>query len=282
MAEAIINCYPEAIRTPADAQGWKEISDLFEQRWNYPNCIGAMDGKHVAIQKPPGTGKEFFNYKKYCSIVLMAVVDADYKFIWVDIGANGAAADAQIWNTCELKAALSDDTLPIPPPEPLLFDNEPVPFHLIGDEAFALSTNMMKPFGKRALTREEHIFNYRLSRARRVSENAFGLLVNKFRCLHYVLEQDVKNVQIIIHACCILHNIIRSRYPRMHIRNMIDREDANHNFIPGDWRRHANLDDMHRVLRSRKDNKEALAQQLLLKHYFNGIGSVHWQDRIFQ
>ena len=68
-----------------------------------------MDGKNVAILKPSGTGKEFFNYKKYCSIVLMAVVNAGYKFIWVDIGANGAAADAQIWNTLELNFALAED-----------------------------------------------------------------------------------------------------------------------------------------------------------------------------
>ena len=247
IAQALIDVYPEAICTPDTAEGWKDIANLFQQRWNYPNCIGAMDGKHIAIKKPPGTGKEFFNYKKFCSIVMLAIIDADYKFIWVDIGANGAASDAQIWNSCEFNSALANDYLPLPPPEPLPHDTEPVPYHLIADEAFALSTTLMKPYGKRRLTREEHIFNYRLSRARRVSENAFGLLVNKWRCTHFVMGQDVKNVQLIVHACCILHNIVRDRYPHMHVRNMVDREDQNHVQIPGDWRQHCNLNDMHRV-----------------------------------
>ena len=56
----------------------------------------------------------------------MAVVDADFKFIFVDIG---AAADTQVWNTCELNFALTNDRLPVPPPEPLPFDNVPVPFN---------------------------------------------------------------------------------------------------------------------------------------------------------
>ena len=106
------------------------------------------------------------------------MVDADYKFIWIEIGANGSASDVQIWNTCASNSALTDDHLPVPPHERLPHDTESMPFHLIGDEAFALSTNLMqKPFSKRKLTREVHIFNYCLSRARRVTKNAFGLLV---------------------------------------------------------------------------------------------------------
>ena len=80
--------------------------------------------------------------------------------------------------------------------------------------------------------------NYCLSLVRRVSENAFGLLVNKFRCLHYVMPQEVKNVKLIVLACCILHNIIRDRYPHMHNQNMINMEDANHKLIPADWHGH--------------------------------------------
>lgn len=61
-----------------------------------------MDGKHIAIQNPSGTSKEVFIYNKFYSIVLLAVVDANYKFVWLDISANGAAPEAQIWNTSEL------------------------------------------------------------------------------------------------------------------------------------------------------------------------------------
>lgn len=118
-----------------------------------------MDGKHIAIQNPSGTNKEVFIYNKFYSIVLLAVVDANYKFVWLDISANGAAPEAQIWNTSELNFFLADGRLPVPPPQPLPFDNEPVPYHLISDKTFALKTSLVKLFGKRRLTRDEHIFN---------------------------------------------------------------------------------------------------------------------------
>lgn len=105
----------------------------------HTHCISARDGKPIAIQKPAGTGKEFFNYKKFCSIVMIDIVDTDYKFTWVTIGANGAASAVEIYNSCDLKRLLQNNILLVPP-HPLSFDNEPVPYHLISDESFALST----------------------------------------------------------------------------------------------------------------------------------------------
>ncbi len=68
----------------------------------FPQLLGAMDGKHIAIKCLKGGGSLYFNYKKFHSIVLMALVDADYKFIWIDVGANGHASDANICNSSEL------------------------------------------------------------------------------------------------------------------------------------------------------------------------------------
>ena len=68
---------------------WHSIADDFFMRWNFPNCIGAIDGKHIMNQCPVNSGSLFYSYKSYFSIVLLVVASADYRFVMVDIGAYG-------------------------------------------------------------------------------------------------------------------------------------------------------------------------------------------------
>ena len=77
---------------------WKSIADEFYKRWNFSNCIGAIDGKHVMIQCPFNSGSLFYNYKSYFSVVLLAVASADYRFVMVDVGAYGSSNDSGVLN----------------------------------------------------------------------------------------------------------------------------------------------------------------------------------------
>ena len=95
------------------------VDDEFQQRWQYPHCIGAIDGKHIAIQVPANTGSQYHNYKQFFSIILMAVVDARYRFVMVDVGANGRACDASVFAASAMSAALENNELSIPPSSPL-------------------------------------------------------------------------------------------------------------------------------------------------------------------
>ena len=103
-------------QTPSTTLEWLNVAAEFEKKWNYPCCIGAIDGKHTAIQQPSGSGSEFFNYKHFFSILFLALTDANYKFIYINVGASGRAGDAGVYNNSTLMKAVAENQLNLPPP----------------------------------------------------------------------------------------------------------------------------------------------------------------------
>ncbi|KAJ8019719.1 Protein ALP1-like [Holothuria leucospilota] len=132
VCRAIIEEYiDEVMPVPTTKAEWRRIADEYYQKWNFPHTCGSLDGKHVACKCPPASGSTYFNYKKFYSVVLLAMVDADYKFLWADIGGRGAASDAQVWNDSDLQEAIIDGDLKLPDPEPLPHDTEDLPYFFI-------------------------------------------------------------------------------------------------------------------------------------------------------
>ncbi|XP_062576078.1 uncharacterized protein LOC134237961 [Saccostrea cucullata] len=160
VCESIIAEYAnEVIACPTTTDEWQQIAEQFKNRWNLDHVIGALDGKHIAI-KCPRNGGSLYNYKGFHSLIFMGLVDADYKFIWVDVGANGSASDATVFNNSELKDVTKNQNIGFPEADPLPNDNRNIPYFIVGDDAFPLRTWLMKPFARRTLTNEERIFNY--------------------------------------------------------------------------------------------------------------------------
>lgn len=81
---------------PGTSAEWKEIAKLFDKMWNFPHCLGAIDGKHIDIIPPPDSSSYYYNYKGRHSMVLMAIVDARYRFILADFGTNGRVSDGGV------------------------------------------------------------------------------------------------------------------------------------------------------------------------------------------
>lgn len=68
---------------------WEMVARGFITKWDFPNCLGAIDGKEIRIKKPPHSGSLFFNYKNFFSFKLLATCDAYYRFTWIDVGDYG-------------------------------------------------------------------------------------------------------------------------------------------------------------------------------------------------
>ena len=71
----------EYLISPTEAEDWRAIEQKFRNRWNVPHAVGALDGKHIATKKPKTSGSEYFNYKGYFFLVLLALVDTEYMFL---------------------------------------------------------------------------------------------------------------------------------------------------------------------------------------------------------
>ncbi|GBM67171.1 hypothetical protein AVEN_260490-1 [Araneus ventricosus] len=123
-----------------------------------------------------------------------------------DVGTNGRISDGGAWGKCKLKLALDRNTVNIPENNNLPLTTTKVPYVIVADDAFPLSVNLMKPYPGRGLNDEEMIFNYRLSRARRASENAFGILAARFQIFKQRIPTSPVNATKIVMARCALHN----------------------------------------------------------------------------
>lgn len=161
-----------------------------------------MDGKHIRIKKPSNSGSYYYNYKNWFSIVLLAVVDANYQFVLVDVGCNGRISDGGVYQNSTISLAFEENTLNIPKPRSLTENSMPIPFMIVADDAFPLKKYIQKPYSQIGLTTEKRIFNYRLSRARRIVENAFGILANRFRVFMSPIGIGPEKAEKIVSASC--------------------------------------------------------------------------------
>ncbi|XP_068211223.1 uncharacterized protein [Palaemon carinicauda] len=192
-------------------ENWLRICTDFEKNAHFPNCLGAVDGKHIRIIKPSDSGSLYYNYKNFFSLVLLAVCDADYCFTYIDVGSYGKESDSNIFKNSDFYQLLESNNLNIPESATVEDQRGQIPYVFVADEAFSLSQQILRPYSGNQLTEIKKIFNYRLCRARRYIECTFGILANKWRIFHRPLNVSVELAEIITRACCILHNFVRKR-----------------------------------------------------------------------
>ncbi|KMQ85553.1 nuclease harbi1-like protein [Lasius niger] len=188
----------EYLKIPDIEEEWNHVVDNYLRQWNVPNCIrSAMDGRHIEFKVPLSQGSLYHNYKGTNSIVLLALVNAHYQFIYVNVGVNGRINDGGVFRESDLAKYINNPRNPlnVPKDKPLPNMNQSVPFVILADTAFPLQNHILKPYPSRNLSHNEQIFNYRLSR--------------------------VQNITL---ACCALHNYI-SKENDAYLHGAVDIED---------------------------------------------------------
>ena len=146
------------------------------------HVVGAIDEKHIRIQCTKKTGTLYQNYKGFFSLVLLVIYDARYCFTYFDVGQYGRNIDCGVLNNSAMGRRFQNAQMNL---------SDPVPYLLTGDEISPFRTWLMRPIpGK--LSSAEQIFNYCLSRARRVIENTFSILVARWRLYRTPITASVE------------------------------------------------------------------------------------------
>lgn len=166
----------------------------------FPGVVGAIDGSHIRIETPCANPSDYFCYKKFKSIVLLAISGPDCECLWFHVGYPGKACDGRIFRETGVNNFV----------EGLDIDQ-----HLIGDNAFPASVGLMKPYPyNEGLSEEAEYFNFKLSSSRMVIECFFGQLKSRFRCLLHGLQfRSVTSSCYVVSACVVLHNFILASSP---------------------------------------------------------------------
>uniref|UniRef100_A0A1I7Y3U0 DDE Tnp4 domain-containing protein n=1 Tax=Steinernema glaseri TaxID=37863 RepID=A0A1I7Y3U0_9BILA len=270
---ALINALKNVVRLPESPEEWRRIAEDFEGTWNFPNAVGAIDGKHIHIKKPKKTGSLHYNYKTTFSSVLLAVCDANYRVIYFKTGDYGSSHDSHVLEDSSFGKKLQEDSFSLPEDRLISGIDQPIPYFFLGDCGFPLRRRLMKPFSG-STTHPQAVFNYRLSRARRVIENVFGLLAARWRVLLRDIEVDANLADKIVACCVYLHNFLIDE-ASLHGTVDLDKELARLRSTDDDVMSSAPVQPTRAT--SAPEDAKRVRQQLV--EYFMGEGSVPFQER---
>lgn len=213
----------------------------------------------------------------------MAIVNSNYEFILCDVGTNGRVSDGGVIANTSFYKKLVNKKLSIPDDNKVAQNDRMLPFVFIGDEAFSLREDFLKPFSSKDQNPEREVFNYRLSRARRIVENGFGILASRFRIFHTPINIHPDRVTALVMACCTLHNFLRRNCNNCYTPpGVFDVE----NFETGTvtFGKRTNPDTFSSLSHGQNRNSDISAKSVRdnFMDYFNNEGKVSWQEMMIR
>lgn len=271
-------------QVPQSEAEWKQIAQNFEHKWQFNKCLGIVGGKNVMISlgapaeaMPPGDASA----NSYSNAILMAIVNDNFQFIYVNVSDKSRSNDSGIWQASDFNSCLQTNSLRIPTDYTVNGSKCQLPYTFLGDKSFPLRDNLLRPFASRIPPYDERIFNYRLARARRVFDNTFNVLTNRFQCFHRPIALDSDRVDSIILAACTLHNFLLHNCQNYIDLMSLDYEDTeNGTVVHGTRVESAALLDLTLTTTSTTNIGKTVREEY--KKFFNGPGKASFQDRMVQ
>lgn len=147
---------------------------------------------------------------------------------------------------------------------------------IVADDAFPKKTYIMKPFSFKSQNMNQRIFNYRLSRARRIIENVFGICAARFRILRRPIELHPNRVTKIVMCICALHNFLVTKSSCYSSAADFDQE-INGQLVEGRWRRETESSERGTQPRNRNTNEATEVQNVFMNYFISNEGEVPWQ-----
>jgi hypothetical protein len=161
---------------------FKKTAAKYHSIWNFPQCLGAIDGKHVRIICPAHAETKYFNCKSYYSILLPEEADATCEFTIIDVGGYDMQSDRDTFRSSRVFQVMRNKNLNIPPDESLPCANISVPYVFVADDEYPLLDNLLKSYSGENLAPDDVYFNTQLCKCRKTIESAFGILYSKSVC----------------------------------------------------------------------------------------------------
>ena len=200
----------------------------FYNAFNFPQCIGTIDGTHIEIKQPKSNPTDYINRKSCFSLNVQACCDYRYYcFMNVVVKWPRSVHDSRMFANSKLNKMLRNEVIP-PCKQHVLEGEDPLPVFLLGDPAYPLMPYIMKEYAAGGSTPREQYFGYKLCSARNVIECSFGQLKARFSCLNCKRAMDIKfnidDLPMVIYACFVLNNYCELNNEYVHdelVRNAV-------------------------------------------------------------
>ncbi|XP_042905121.1 putative nuclease HARBI1 [Parasteatoda tepidariorum] len=215
VSQCLAELRPQYIYLPQSEAERMEVSRSFYSKFGFPSVYGALDCTLIPILKPGGPQAETFrSRKKIFALNVQSLADSDLFIRNIVTRWPGSTHDSTVFDHSYLRAHLETEV--------------PFKYHVLGDSGYPLRPYLMTPFLHPTGANQVR-YNSTHARARNVVERQYGIWKRRFACLDVPFRCKLQNVQKIIVATAVLHNLALTMGDHIEEKKSVSDDDVRNN-----------------------------------------------------